>query len=91
MIRQRLSSNLEHSVANVYPIHNLLDGGPSHANLPCYHEFVGLIHCTDSNNCVTHLSCFVDCLNKNNILGGSINIQTMKEGTKDRLDSSERK
>ena len=90
MIRQRLSSNLEHSVPVARnPIHNLLDG-PSHANLPCYHEFVGLIHCKDSNNCVTHLSCFVDCLNKNNILGGSINIQS-KETRNDRLDSSERK
>lgn len=91
MIRQRLS-NLEQSVpvANVYPIHNLLDS-PSYGNLPCYHEFIGLIHCTDSNNCVARLSCFVDCLNKNNILGRNINIQSMKEETKDRLDSSERK
>jgi hypothetical protein len=30
-------------------------------------------------------------LNKNNILGRSINIQSMKEETKDRLDSSEKK
>ena len=75
MIRQRLG-NLEHSVpvANVYPIPALLNSS-SHANLPCYHEFVGLVHCMDSTNCVTRLRCFVDCLNKNNILGKTINIQ----------------